>query len=131
VLFSKKKKVGTRAESFVAAVRRAKDWGQRHPDKEKDADTVVKVLTEVDSLRGTRPYRVFTFLAALAAPVSFDACAGIPQEWANLLCVDRGSASKQGASVAISVVFPAFAPLAAQAAKGIQRQAQGVPAGED
>jgi len=122
---------GTRAESFAAAVQRAKDWGQRHPDKEKNAATVVKVLTEVDALRGTRPYRVFTFLAALAAPVSFDACAGIPQAWANLLCVDRGSASMQGASVAISVVFPAFAPLAAQAAKGIQRQAQGVPAGED
>jgi hypothetical protein len=121
----------SRAESFAAAVQRAKDWGQRYPEKEKNAATVVKVLKEVDSLRGTRPYRVFTFLAALAAPVSFDACAGIPQEWANLLSVDRGSASKQGASVAVSVVFPAFAPLAAQAAKGILYQAQEVPGGED
>ena len=121
---------GERADALSQALRLVAQWGAHSPLRKKETEAAEQALQQIASpaLTNTRPYRVFMFLAALAAPVVDAACAGLPMAWANLLHIPSGAVSRQEASLGVKV-FEAFAPLAISAAKAVSVAPLAVPQG--
>jgi hypothetical protein len=109
-----------RADALSRALRRVAKWGAQLPSRAEETKAAVQALQQIASpaLANTRPFRVFMFLAALAAPVTDAASAGLPLAWASLLHVPSGAVARQEASLGV-VLFKAFAPLAISAAKAV------------
>ena len=111
-----------RQAAFKQAVQLAKGWGARDPRRRVETEAAVAALQQAGSLIDTLPGRVLAFLSTLGCSFGTPGRggqAGIPPEWAALLLVNgekrqgrRPTARGRAATLAVSVMFRSFAPLA-------------------